>query len=252
MFLMCCHYVFAQDRYIDINGKTIEQRFKAPDGYQRITLKKKTFAEYLRTLPLKPHGSVLKNYAAKTLHKEDVYIAIVDMDLDSRDLQQCADAVMRLKGEYLFKQNKKDQIAFRLVSSNKDVAFLSYSHGNQSYEAFRKYMRYIFAYANTYSLRNQLIPVKMAEMQVGDVFIQKAQNGKSYGHAVIVVDMVINDLGQKLYLLAQSYMPAQDTQILINKNQMSPWYVLDLNQDKIVTPEWTFMPSDLRRFKDDF
>ena len=46
-------------------------------------------------------------------------------------------------------------------------------------------------------------------MQIGDVLIQ----GGSPGHAVIVVDMAENPAtGEKLYLLAQSYMPAQDIQ----------------------------------------
>ena len=77
-------------------------------------------------------------------------------------------------------------------------------------------MDYIFAYANTASLREELKTVKIDSMQIGDVFIQK---GRPFGHAVIVVDMAKNDsTAQKLYMLAQSYMPAQETQILINPN----------------------------------
>jgi hypothetical protein len=62
--------------------------------------------------------------------------------------------------------------------------------------------------------------------------------------------MAESESGKKLYLLAQSYMPAQEIQILINRNNrlISPWY--ELKEGDIFTPEWTFEPSDLRRFKE--
>jgi hypothetical protein len=85
-------------------------------------------------------------------------------------------------------------------------------------------------------------------MQIGDVFIQ---TGNPYGHAVIVVDMARNDrTGEKVYMLAQSYMPAQDIQILINRRdrRISPWY--RLGEGPVMTPEWTFGPGDLMRFGD--
>ena len=107
-------------------------------------------------------------------------------------------------------------------------------------------MRYIFSYANTRSLHQEMNPVNIMDMQIGDVFIQKKN---PYGHAVIVVDMAVDPTsGKKVYLLAQSYMPAQDTQILLNpmNDRLSPWY--ELNKETINTPEWTFETSDLRRF----
>ena len=85
-------------------------------------------------------------------------------------------------------------------------------------------------------------------MQVGNVLIQ---SGNPYGHAVIVVDMCLNhQTGEKLFMLAQSYMPAQDTQILCNPNdaKLSPWYRLIEGLD-IKTPEWRFNCFDLHRFR---
>ena len=72
------------------------------------------------------------------------------------------------------------------------------------------------------------------------------------GHAVIVVDMAENPAtGEKLYLLAQSYMPAQDIQVLVNlkERDKSPWYTLK-GEGSILTPEWGFTSADLKRFKD--
>ena len=49
-------------------------------------------------------------------------------------------------------------------------------------------------------------------------------------------------------MLSQSYMPAQETHILINPENGGVWYTLDEYKD-IETPEWTFTVNQLKRFK---
>ena len=227
-------------------GKTIETRFKPPKGYVRVKALENSFAKYLRTLPLKPDGSTVYYYNDLPKLDRNVYAAVVDMELDKQDLQQCADAVMRLRGEYLYARKDFGSIHFNFVSDSKPRYYKDYAKGDYSYAKFRKYMRYIFSYANTRSLHQEMKPANIMDLQIGDVFIQKKN---PYGHAVIVVDMAVNSsTGKKVYLLAQSYMPAQDTQVLINpmNDQLNPWY--ELNEKTINTPEWTFKPGDLRRF----
>ena len=82
-------------------------------------------------------------------------------------------------------------------------------------------------------------------MQIGDVFIK----GGSPGHAVIVVDMAKSSTGETLFLLAQSYMPAQEIQILVNpvNDDLSPWYSTKY-LDYLQTPEWGFEIDELMRF----
>ena len=50
-------------------------------------------------------------------------------------------------------------------------------------------------------------------------------------------------------MLAQSYMPAQQTQILINPNnkELGVWYSLK-GKDELITPEWNFSVNQLRSF----
>jgi hypothetical protein len=82
-------------------------------------------------------------------------------------------------------------------------------------------------------------------MVIGDIFIQ----GGFPGHAVLVTDIATNPrTGEKVFLLSQSYMPAQDIHILKNLNDpdLSPWYKLDF-EDHLHTPEWTFYTDDLKR-----
>ncbi len=233
---------------INESAKTIGTRFNPPEGYERVKADTNSFAEYLRTLELKPFGSDVLYYNKSPKINNNIYISVIKMDISSKDLQQCADAMMRLRGEYLYKEKKYDEIHFNFLSDGKPRYFKDYANGDLSYQNFRKYMDYIFSYANTGSLYDELTAVEnIKSMEAGDVFIKK---GNPYGHAVIVVDMAENKkTSEKVYLLAQSYMPAQEIQILVNpmNKTISPWY--ELNEETIYTPEWTFEKSDLRRFK---
>ena len=66
-------------------------------------------------------------------------------------------------------------------------------------------------------------------------------------HAVIVVD-VAQKGRERMFLLAQSYMPAQEIHVLRNPaREGDPWYSIDFGET-LVTPEWTFRRGDLKRF----
>ena len=103
----------------------------------------------------------------------------------------------------------------------------------------------IFNYAGTASLEKELKKVNVKGIRPGDVFIQ----GGFPGHAVIVVDVAQNSVGDKIFMVAQSYMPAQDIHVLKNPNDsgMSPWYSTDFGST-LYTPEWSFERNNLRRF----
>jgi hypothetical protein len=232
------------------SGTTVFERFKPPFGFERVKVRNNSFQAYLRNLKLKTFGSHVLYFDKSPKLDEDVYISVVDMDIDNQDLQQCADAVMRLKAEYLYQEKMYREIHFNFLSDGKPRYFFDFSKGDTSYALFRKYLRYVFAFASTSSLYDELVPVgKIGDMKIGDVFIEK---GKPYGHAEIVIDMAENKKsGAKVFILAQSYMPAQETQILINRlnDSISPWY--ELIDNIICTPQWTFNPENLRRFKNE-
>jgi len=249
---------------INPEGKTISKRILTPEGFSRIKVNANSYGSYLRHLPLKEDGSKVKFYNGVLKPNFWVYSAVVDIDVGERNLQQCADAVMRLRGEYLYQNNRFDQIHFnftngfrvdysewmtgnRIVVEGNKSYWKKQTSASNSYSSFRKYMDIIFAYAGTLSLAKELKEVKLQDIQIGDVFIQ----GGSPGHAVIVVDLAADKSGNKIFLLAQSYMPAQDIHILKNPNDknISPWYSIKFDGN-LVTPEWTFKKTDLKRFRD--
>ncbi|MFB1002615.1 MAG: DUF4846 domain-containing protein [Bacteroidia bacterium] len=230
---------------IDSSSSILHTRFLAPVGYITTQNTSESFAHYLQTLPLKPIDAEVKYYDGRTKANETIYCAVIDQDIDPVDLQQCADAVMRLRGEYLFEQKRFDEIKFNFLSDGKPRYFGEHANGDYSYAKFRKYMKYIFSYANTGSMCDELSARAISDMQIGDVFVQK---GRPYGHAVIVVNMASDSLGNKKYMLAQSYMPAQETQVLIDplSEDKTPWFTLE--DDEIITPQWTFQATDLKHF----
>jgi len=249
--------------FIDPEGKTISSRFLLPENYERPLLADDSFGQYLRQLPLKTHGAEVLYFDGRTKRNHSVYEAVVDLGIGKRDLHQCADAVMRLYAEHHYQQKQFEKIHFnftngfrvdynewrkgkRIVVKGNKSYWSQSANPSDSYQSFWKYLEIIFSYAGTLSLDKELISVPIEDLQIGDVFIQ----GGSPGHAVIVVDLVQHKTsGEKIFLLAQSYMPAQEIQVLKNPNtdELGPWYSEAIGE-VLRTPEWTFNKGDLKRF----
>ncbi|MFT4759279.1 MAG: hypothetical protein ACI9XO_000762 [Paraglaciecola sp.] len=243
-------------------GKIVSERFPVPVDFERTTVTENSFGYYLRHLPLKPDGTKVKHYDGSLKWSQLPVAAVIDIDVENRDLQQCADAIMRLRAEYLRGQNRPDDIHFNFVSGfnaeykkwrqgyrikvkGNKVTWRKEAQPSDDYKSFRRYMTMVFSYAGTLSLAKELEPVAKNDLQIGDVFIR----GGSPGHAVVVVDVCENKVSkEKRFLLAQSYMPAQDMHVLTNPNDTaSAWYSNDY-EGTLETVEWTFQSSDLKRF----
>lgn len=226
---------------------TVKSRVLLPSGYERLNYTAKDFGYFLENLPLYPIDHEVRYYNGKIKPRNNIYHSVVQLAIGKRDLHQCADAVMRLRADYLYQQKRYKDIQFNFLSDSKPRLYTSYAKGDYSYPTYWKYMEYIFAYANTASLHDELPTVKSPrDVKIGDTFVQK---GSPIGHAIIVVDLAKNKEGKTIVLLAQSYMPAQEIQLLNNWNnpQLSPWY--DIDKDLIKTPEWTFYARNLKTWQ---
>ncbi len=72
--------------------------------------------------------------------------------------------------------------------------------------------------------------------------------GGSPGHVVMIVDMCENEQGEKAFLFAQGYMPAQEFHVLKNPaHEENPWYYEGELTGSIRTPEYGFGEGCLKR-----
>lgn len=211
-----------------------------PDGFKRIGTDNNSFASWLRNVPLK-ENKVVYLYNGTQKMNQSAQFAVMDISVGKKDLQQCADAVMRLRAEYLYDQKKFGSIQFKDNENGVYQFSQPYTRDN-----FNKYLDRVFGMCGSASLSKQLTSVSMNDLEVGDVFIR----GGFPGHAVLVVDAAENHQGQKIYLLAQSYMPAQDIHILVNPTdkKLSPWYMVN-DDDDIITPEYYFKKNELKKWE---
>lgn len=237
-------------------------RIAPPAGFARAPVPPAGFAAWLRGLPLRPGRPAVRLFDGREKGRQDVHHAVVDLDVGRRDLQQCADAVIRLRAEYLFSRGAYMSITFDFTSGDR-VPYARWRAGERpsvqgrrvvwrktaapdpGHASFREYLDVIFTYAGSRSLRRELAVPTRPEIEAGDVFVQ----GGSPGHAVLVVDVARAPDGRSAYLLAQSYMPAQEVHVLRNPGRpdLDPWYPADFG-DRLVTPEWVFQKDDRRRW----
>ncbi|HZS37210.1 MAG TPA: DUF4846 domain-containing protein [Polyangia bacterium] len=215
-----------------------------PPDAKRVALAEGSFGAWLRGLPLLAPGAPVHLYDGRLKGRQDVHAAVIDLDVGTRDLQQCADAVMRLRAEYLFAAGRP--IVFHPDPGKpRELAWA----GGRDHARFRKYLVALFADAGTASLAAEMKRGNLP-LRPGDVLI----HGGYPGHAVLVLDAADAPDGRRLVLLGQSYMPAQEFHVLNNLGdaKLSPWFdAAALATDAgLVTPEWRpFHAIDVRRFE---
>lgn len=244
--------------------EVLADRIAPPAGCERVPAAPGSFGDWLRHLPLRKGTPPVLLYDGRPKRNQSAHFAVVLMDVGSEDLQQCADAVIRLRAEYLWSISDFKDIAFRFTSGDR-AEYAQWAKGfrpsvrgdrvswelkagqDWSYGCFRDYLATVFRYAGTYSLSRDLRAApERKDVRIGDVFIR----GGFPGHAVIVVDLAASEAtGSRYFLLAQSYMPAQEVHVLKNPGDggLSPWYPVDFG-DVLVTPEWTFSANERKRF----
>ena len=208
-----------------------------PPGFERVSAAPGSFAAWLRQLPLKKDKTV-HLYNGRPKYNQSAQFAVLNVSVGDKDLQQCADAVMRLRAEWLYSCHRLSDIDF---TDNSHTHYRLPAGAGR--KAFDQYLEKVFSYCGTLSLSGQLQAKPFSQLAPGDVLIY----GGSPGHAMLVTDVAVNKSGQKRFLLSQSYMPAQEIHVVINPGDpsLSPWYPVG-NTPVIETPEWTFSINQLK------
>jgi maltoporin len=226
-----------------LNNKNLYPTIKKidlPEGYHRTAADTNSFTTWLRDVPLKENKTVYL-FDGRQKTNQQAQFAVLDISVGNKNLQQCADAVMRLRAEYIFAKSRFTDILFS-DNNNTSYAFTK----PYTKEHLSNYLQQVFGRCGSASLSKQLNVVNnFANITAGDVIIR----GGFPGHAVIVVDVAENSNGEKIFMLAQSYMPAQDIHILVNplNKNISPWYSVT-DKNTITTPEYLFNTMELKRW----
>lgn len=234
-------------------------RFAPPPGHARVAVPDGGFGAWLRTLPLRPSGAPILLHNGQPRGTQSGAAAIVDIDVGRADLQQCADAIIRLRAEYLRASGRRQTLAFRFTNGERyayadylagrrpiprgnAIAWVSARPADDTRPAFRAWLDVIFTYAGTISLARELVRVgDPSRIEPGDVLIQPG----SPGHAIVAVDVAERE-GRRVALFAQSFMPAQSIHVLRGP-LAGAWYPI-AGDAAIDTPDWRFTTADLRRF----
>jgi hypothetical protein len=121
-------------------AETLAERIAPPPGFQRIDIAPESWGAWLRGLPMKPAGAPVLLFTGAPKGRQDVHAAVIDIDVGTRDLQQCADAIMRLRAEWQFAAGRPRDIGFN-YTDGKRRAFAS--RRQTDYAALRKYMNLV-------------------------------------------------------------------------------------------------------------
>jgi len=257
-----CEQSSGQDASVTNNNPINEDRllidrFQPPKPYTTQKHSADSFAHFLQTLPLKKPSAQVRYFNGGIKQRNGVYAAVVDLPIGERDLHQCADAIIRLRADYLQSQDREDEIGFHFTNGfycdyatwksgqrpSVNGNTVRWQQGNRNAGNYWKYLETVFAYAGTLSLSQEMTKKAIADIEIGDVFIR----GGAPGHAIIVLNLAENATGEKVMMLAQSYMPAQELQILNNPTSGNVWYDVP-TAGVLVTPEWTFKVTELKKF----
>ena len=106
------------DVKINASGNNIRDRILAPTGYNWVNEEPNSFGAYLQNIQLKEDKSPILDYTGSPIPNQSEHVAILNYDLGNKDLQQCADAVIRLRAEYLFERGNYSEIAFHFTSGD--------------------------------------------------------------------------------------------------------------------------------------
>ena len=235
-----------------------------PEGFERIYAPSGSFGAFLQNLCLKTDTTIFL-YNGEVKPNQSFGFMVIDLDVGVKNLQQCADAAIRLRSEYLYATQQYEDIHFNFSSGHtayyskwregyrakiryNTVSWLKETDYDNSYASFRDYLNLVFNYAGSWSLEKELKEIDdIKNIQIGDMLIR----GAFPGHVMLVVDMARHpESGEILFLLGQSARPAQDFHIVKNRSDsfLSPWYSLDVLDTQLEIEEWTFYKDSLKRF----
>lgn len=247
-------------QWIDPEGATVESRIVPPEGFERVPVEEGSFESYLRNYPLHPDGIELPVFDGTTINSPYT-AAVFDINVGDEGFQQCADSIIRLYSDYFYENGQFDKIDFQF-SNGDDCNYERWRKGKRmlvlgdfsceipaalpddSEQGYRNYLKEVMNYAGTLSMLKESQQISVDDLRIGDIVIDET-------HVVMVVDMAVNEKGEKCYLFGQSFIPAVCFHIVnnIENGEATPWFTQEyLEQNAFKVGGFTFFSDkDIRR-----
>jgi len=230
-------------------GNLIATRFNVPTGYTRMQERDRTtFFVFVQNLPLLPNGTpvVYSNKDAKPANSRRP-AAVLNMVLDEENLQQKPQSLMRLWAEYLFEQQQFGDIIFH-IRNGQPIAYDKWKEGLKgivegtgywtkvpldlkAYTTFRRYLNFVFRYSDFQTIQKDWRVLPASDLAPGSILFAEKEGNYA---AVMILDVAINERGERLLILACGGSPAQSIEVLQNSNtgrtpaqqatNLGPWF----------------------------
>src|SRR5664279_1354634 len=171
-----------------------------PD-FQTLKYPTDSWYSFLQHLPAEDQPIV--DYKGNPVSNPNKGFRILTYDVGRADLQQCADALMRIRAEFLFSRKKYEEIGFHfcsgiyypwtdylrgkrpLMKGNNQVVVQTSAILQASHNTLREYLDIVYAYANTVSLCREL--KQTDRLETGTVIIYPGNPG----HCCMIIDEAI-------------------------------------------------------------
>jgi len=158
-----------------------------PAGYTRVAEERKSFGDWLRTIHLKKDPRIYL-FNGRLRDDQSTHFAVLDIPVGDKDLQQCADKIMRLRAEYFFNQDNIDSICFTATDGTR-LSFARWMKGDRyrltgarlavynsgiiggdKRQQLEEYLEVVFSYCGTISLNKETRAVNdLNNLKTGDI-----------------------------------------------------------------------------------
>jgi hypothetical protein len=232
----------------------LDQLAEPPDGYERVSVSDGEFGELLRELPIRLDRRTVRSHDGRRLNSPSAGVALLPM---LGGVQECADSIIRLYAEHLWREGRRSEIAFHFTSgdrsawedwvdgerfdiSGSEVERRQGSPREPTRGVFREYLQHLFTYAGTMSLNHDARRLQPDEpTRPGDFFLQPG----SPGHVVLVLDVAESDDGRRVALVGQGFIPAQEFHVVRDRGGATVdglWFELPRESGETLdTPSWS-------------
>jgi hypothetical protein len=244
---------------------TVMRRFaRSLPGYSGFPAELDSWAEWLRLLPLAAPGTPVRNFRGETVvpGDDEHLAAVVAIDIGTQDIQQSADVILRLHGEWrwfrddlrmLYLSDTRLELPLgkwlageRLVAAGGLPKWVPEAapQPKLDHAAFREYLDSVFAWSDARALLGESVALPPEGLEPGAFFLAQGPPAE----VLVVLDVATSPAGERAMLLAQALNPTESIHV-IRPSRDASWFPVRTDQPVRVPRARPFAWKDLRRMK---